>query len=58
MWTRTVEADLKPANIGLSPPGAERRTGLLGVDSSAQPCPSLRFAPDDDDDNWCLRLMY
>src|SRR6218665_2500567 len=51
-WTRTVEADLKPANIGLFSAwhrATERRIGLLGADSFGQPCPRLGFAPDDDD---------
>jgi len=32
-----------------SPPGVERRIGLLGVVSFGQPYPSVGFAPEDDD---------
>ena len=40
-----------------SPPGTERRIGLLGVVSFGQPCPSVGFAPDVDDAMLYLQMM-
>jgi len=47
-WTRTVEADLRLANIGLLSAWhrAQDRTVWSG-----QPCPRVGFAPDEDDDD-------
>src|SRR6218665_3522314 len=48
-WTRTVEADLKPANIGLFSAWHRAQHWTSGVVSFGQPCPRVGFAPDYDD---------